>query len=531
MRTLGVLGALAALLLPGSTAHAGEAAPAYAIVIGNNAPPADGGAGLARLRYADDDAVRYTQLLSRFADTRLLAVLDDTTQRRYRGMADIAEPPTLANLERAVADIARRVEADRARGLRPVFYLAFSGHGAVGSNGEAFLALADAALTQDVLYERILARIPASYAHLLIDACHASGVVGVRGGGFFDKEVDGATAPVAPEELPLATAGQLARFPHVGVVLATTIGEEAHEWSELEAGVFTHELISGLLGAADVNRDGRVEYSEAEAFVASANRNVSDPRAIPKVIARPPGANRSAPLVALPRLAGARRLEGDASRLGHFHIELEDGQRYLDAHLAAGSRVSLALPARGRAFVRTRTHEGVIPAGARVALADVEMRPRQVAARGSIAASYQEALFSASFGPSYYQGYVDSVGGAAVELAPETAAVDADAAQADRGNRRLAIGLVGLGVVAAGAAITTGWLAWDARRDYRETDLQRPAQEAKDRYERWRVVAIASGVGAVASGALAWWLWPRAETRMTVTSGGDGAGLAIEGVW
>jgi hypothetical protein len=521
--------AVIALLLCAGAAPARAASPAYAIVIGNNAPPATG-EGLTPLRYADDDAVRYYQLFSRFAETHLLAVLDDTTQRRYRGLAGAAEPPTLANLERAVAQIARRIETDRARGQQPVFYFAFSGHGSVGADGEAFLALTDAALTQTVLYDRVLARVPASTAHLLIDACHASGVVGVRG-GFFDREVDGQTATVTPGALPLAEGGQLARFPHVGVVLATTLGEEAHEWSAIEAGVFTHELLSGLLGAADVNGDARVEYSEAEAFVAAANRNVKDPRAIPQVVARPPAANHNAPLIALDRLAGARRLEGDPSRLGHFHIELEDGQRYLDANLAAGSRASLVLPERGAVFVRTETHEGVVPGGRRVALADVPMRRREVAARGSIAATYQAALFSAPYGASYYQGYVDSVGGAGVEFG-RAADVEHRGAAPAAGHRRLAVGLAVLAVAAGAAAVTTGVMAWDARRDYRATDLQRPAQEAQDRLERYRAIAVVTGVGAAASGVLAWWLWPRAQTRLVPAGSGDGElGMAIEGRW
>src|SRR6185503_15142870 len=83
---------------------------AYAIAIGNNAPPA---ASLPVLRYADDDAVRYHQLFSRFADdARLLAVLDDQTQRRYPALGAIAGAPTLANLARVVSDYAGKMAAD-----------------------------------------------------------------------------------------------------------------------------------------------------------------------------------------------------------------------------------------------------------------------------------------------------------------------------------------------------------------------------------------------------------------------------------
>ena len=34
----------------------------YAIIVGNNALPVEGSAGLSPLRYADDDAARYFQL-------------------------------------------------------------------------------------------------------------------------------------------------------------------------------------------------------------------------------------------------------------------------------------------------------------------------------------------------------------------------------------------------------------------------------------------------------------------------------------
>ena len=56
------------------------------------------------------------------------------------------------------------------------------------------------------------------------------------------------------------------------MILATTLGQQAHEWSAIESGVFTHELLSGLLGAADVNADQRIEYTELQAFIAAANR-------------------------------------------------------------------------------------------------------------------------------------------------------------------------------------------------------------------------------------------------------------------
>jgi len=121
---------------------------AYAIAIGNNAPPT---ASLPVLRYADDDAVRYHELFSRFADdARLLAVLDEQTQRRYPGLGAVAEAPTLVNLARVVSDYAGKMAADVKRGDRPVLYIAFSGHGFADAAG-AFLAMLDGQLTHERL--------------------------------------------------------------------------------------------------------------------------------------------------------------------------------------------------------------------------------------------------------------------------------------------------------------------------------------------------------------------------------------------
>ena len=384
---------------------------AYAIVIGNNTPPSTGTReSLQPLRYADDDAVRYFQLFSRFADSHLLTVLDTQTQRRYPGMAAHSLPPTLDNLNHIVDELAAKMRADRQRGDLPDLYFAFSGHGARDDRGEPFLAMLDGALTQKTLYDGVLGRMPTEYTHLIVDACHAGGVVGVRGGGFFEHELETRRAPVTAAEVdPILQATPLARYPNIGVILATTIDQEAHEWSAIESGVFTHELLSGLLGAADVNGDLVVEYSEAQAFVAAANRDIKDPRAIPHVIARPPAANQHAALVTLPQLAGTRLVRGDASTLGHFYIELDDGQRYLDAHADGKTPIAVAVPDATAAFLRTDAGEATLPLHGAITLATLVLdTARNVASRGSIDTAYRSALFASSYGRAYYQGFVDS---------------------------------------------------------------------------------------------------------------------------
>jgi hypothetical protein len=525
MTRAGPLAAAAAVAIaiaaPG-TAAAGTVA--YAIAIGNNAPP---NAALPALHYADDDAVRYHQLFSRFAaDARLLAVLDDDTQRRYRGLGAVAEAPTLDNLARIVTEYAGKMAADVARGDHPVLYLAFSGHGAADTTRGAFLAMLDGPLTRERLYRDVIGRLPAAYVHLIIDACNAGAVVGVRGPGE-PVEIDGREAEVTLPERLAVTEGAQRAWPTVGVVIAAAGGQEAHEWSRIESGVFTHEVISGLLGAADVNRDGRIEYSELAAFIAAANRDIPDPRAAPRVIARPPPIDRNAALITVDALRGSVFLTGDTSAVGHFYLELDNGQRYLDAHLAPGAAARIAMPANARVFVRTDTREASIATAASgsVAFANLAFHASAVAPRGSVDVSYRSGLFRHPFGDAYYRGFVDSAGLTSVVFGGDVGPRDAPAA-----DRRVALGLAITGGIAGVIAITSGALAYSAKRDYDATPLRRPAHDAAASYTRDTGLAIGAGVVAIAAAAASYWLWPR-HTGPAISAAIDarGAALAIGG--
>jgi hypothetical protein len=505
----------------------GEASAArvsYAIVIGNNAPPNYGTTEVLQpLRYADDDAIRYFQLFSRFAQTRLLVVADPPTQKRYPEIASHAMLPTLENLRRVVAELAVQMKHDREHGDQPVLYFAFSGHGSRDDHGGAFLALLDAPLTQDVLYT-LIGGLPTEFTHLIVDACNAGGVVGVRGGNaFFANENNTQTAPTTPAEVePILQATPLANHPNIGVILATTLGQESHEWSAIESGVFTHELLSGLSGAADVNGDLVIEYTEIQAFVASANRDVKDPRAIPQIIARAPAANLREPLIALRSLAGTHLVRGDASKLGHFYIELENGQRYLDAHPDRGSAISFAVPDSVPAYLRTAEGEVSLPVLGAIALASLVLGPSTVAGRGSIDTAYQRALFASGYGRAYYQGFVDSTGSIGVTFADE-----GDALRASPRGRGWSIGFGVFAGAAAIASVTTGVLAANARSDFNATMLQRPAEDAKSRYARYLPLSIATGASAIAAGVVAYWLWPHSSVRVVPS----GYGVGMEMSW
>jgi hypothetical protein len=512
---------------------AAAATRTYVLAIGNNTPPADGdGEALSPLQYADDDAAAFfTFARTLSAKSILLTVLDAPSARRFPALAELSRPPSLVELRRAVAELRQDFEADARAGNESVLLFFYSGHGTRGSSRPASLALLDEPLTREVLYGEVLAALPARYIHLIVDACHAEAVVRPR---------DGEAKQVAVTDADLqtwTTRETLARFPQVGALLATAAGAQSHEWDVFEQGVFSHELISGLRGAADVDGDGRVEYSELAAFLGAANREVADPRAQLAVVVHPPAINRRAPIVDLKEARGQFRLVGRPSRLGRLFIEDERGNRLADVRAEPEFRVSLLLPAVEKLFIRGADGETVLRAAAdaivaldELRLASVETRPR-----GAVESSLHRGLFAAEYGPRYYRGYVDQnpelaavpLPSVPAEPAIQRAAVDKQALA--RRDRRTGLTLVGVSAGFAVVAVVLGALAADSFATLASTNLERPAQQAHDRALPLAGVAAASLAVAAATAAAGGWLTVRAgrESRLTARLSPTGASIAL----
>ncbi|HEX6767578.1 MAG TPA: caspase family protein [Polyangiaceae bacterium] len=492
-------------LLSAGQAESAPSRPVYTIAVGHNAV-ADvlrrDAAGLVTLRYADDDALRFFALLqnaSRYAF--LLTVADADTQRRFPEVTRRALAPTLAELDRVVELVARAVVQDRAAGDEPEVVFFFSGHGVRDESGNASLSLLDGALTRTWLYERFLARIPARFIHLVIDACHAEALVRPR-------DVDAKIEPLeAPERQRYLDQTTLERFPNVGAVLASSAGAQSFEWDAYRSGVFAHQLLSALRGASDVNGDGLVEYSEVAAFLSAANLRVKDPRARLEIVVQAPRVNRRTPLLDLGTLSHQFELRGRADGVwaNGFFVESESGERLLDVFPERSARLALRLPIGERLYLIRP--DGEIDLGVRegmaVELASLRSAQQRTRARGAIDSALHEGLFKVRYGPAFYQGYVgqydDIVG---VELAPEKEIPTRDSAPSKPSSTRdtAAIALVVAGGVAAVAAGVFTGLALDAKGDYEGTDFERTADEARHRFERNRTAAWVSAGAAVALG-------------------------------
>lgn len=526
-RALALL-ALAACTVIAHTAFAARAV--YAIAIGNNQPPSTD-PFVQVLRYADDDAARFYDLFSRFARrVELLTVLDAKSQTRYPGLASAARPPTLWQLRNTLNEFRQRIQADAQRGEDTALYLSFSGHGYVEPTGEHALAMLDGGISQRVLYDEVLAQFEGINVHLIIDACHAAGVVGSRGA--FGRELDARGVELDPAQREsLLQKRRLSRFPNVGALMASSVSEESQEWSRIESGVFTHEVLSGLLGAADVNGDRRIEYSELQAFVSAANRGLPANAAKPSIIAVAPAANQRAPLLELSELRESIVITGIPRDLGHFYIENGTGQRVLDAHFERTQTMTLALPRNEtNLFLRTSDREAVIPSEARVALSALRFVPVESGARGSVDNALREGLFTSAYGADYYRGYVDSQEIVPVEFprrpnagnSQASATSTAPVAPMDGRQVRSAWPSRVLAVTAGAALVTStvfGLLAYDRRRDFDRTNKQRQAHELADEYATFGNASIAAAAVGVSAGVGALWLWPRAAIEQTPAHG------------
>jgi hypothetical protein len=389
-------------------------APVYALIVANNASNDE---AVADLKFADDDGARYfTVFESQAADVRLLSVLDANTQARFPGLAAKTRPPTRRELLDAFNALNARMKADRARGDTPVFFFIFTGHGKRGAAGEGSISLLGEAFTRTELFNQLLAPLQASTTHLIIDACDSYFFVNQRGG-----------VPMAPSQAAVVSQfleeRTLAKFPDVGVILSTSSQQESHEWAAIEAGVFSHEVVSALLGAADVNSDGRVEYSELRAFVAAANERVTDPRGKVAMFARAPARDARAPLADLQVKSRGAYLLLPAELEGRHWLEDARGVRFADFNKEADRPLVVLLPPERELFLRSGTQEALITpraAGRVVDAAQLPWKAQGVASRGgSLDESFRQHLFERPFGARFYGGFVASSGELPVAPAAE----------------------------------------------------------------------------------------------------------------
>lgn len=375
------------------------ASEAFALIVANNASYES---VLAPLSYADDDGARYHELFS-LVTRRLdiLTVLDTSSQRLYPATAAVARPPNSAELERSLSGIFSEIRAANDRGVRTVFYFIYVGHGSVGDDGAGAMHLLDRRFTRSDLFRDVIAKSPATMNHLVIDACNSFLLVAKRGG---TKDVDAALDAAVDQ---FVHSESLDRYPNTGIVVSTSRAADVHEWSAFQAGVFSHEVRSALVGGADVDSDGVVSYPEIRAFLGAANNMVADPRARLEPYVRAPKIHAAEPLFDRTRAVGAPRLHVPAQIAGRYYLEDNRGVRFADVNMGPGSAIDfLLLPDRGY-YLHGEGGQRRIPPDATAMLdaSQIDAEAEPAARRGAEEESFRRFLFATPFSRAFFQGF------------------------------------------------------------------------------------------------------------------------------
>lgn len=198
----------------------------YAIIVGENS----GDRGDVTLRYAESDARRLAEVLR-------------TVGGFYPENILLLSRISGDDFRRAVIGLNARLRQEAGQAMLLVFY---SGH----ADAEA-LHLGDTRLGLSELRD-LIAGSPAAARILVVDSCRSGSLTRVKGGrpiAGFQIRVD---APPAAQGLAILTS--------------SAAGEDAQESDQLRASIFTHHLLSALLGAADRDGNGRITLDEAFSY-------------------------------------------------------------------------------------------------------------------------------------------------------------------------------------------------------------------------------------------------------------------------
>lgn len=217
---------LTAVAGPG-LARADDGLRRYALFAGAN----DGGHGRELLRYAVSDARQVARVLEQLGGV-------PPEQRRIVVDADVAK------LRAAFGELSEEVRLARAANVRTELVVYYSGH-----SDEHGLLLGG----QRVDYRELRALLTATAADVrvaILDSCASGAVTREKGG---------------THGLPFL--GDAGTRVNGSAFLTSSAADEASQESDLlEASFFTHYLLSGLRGAADLTGDGRVTLNEAYRF-------------------------------------------------------------------------------------------------------------------------------------------------------------------------------------------------------------------------------------------------------------------------
>lgn len=228
-----LLAAAAAMVVLGlALAPPALARDVWLIAVGNNL----GHAGEQALRYAERDASELVTVMKRLggvSGSRAILVVGEDASA-VRG---------------AVLEVNARIRGAAHAGREAVLLVYYSGHADASA-----LHLGPSSLALQEL-KAMVAGSPAAARVLVLDACRSGSltrVKGVKAAKTFEIDLDDR----------LQVEG-------MAIITSSASDEDSHEADRLRGSFFSHHFASGLRGAADRDRDGRVSLDEVYAYTYS----------------------------------------------------------------------------------------------------------------------------------------------------------------------------------------------------------------------------------------------------------------------
>lgn len=199
----------------------------FTLIAGAN----DGGAERVQLRYATTDAQTVAEVMEELGGVTASDNL-------------LLMEPDRRDLEAGITEVRHRVESARGAGDRTELLVYYSGH-----SDEEGLILGPSRFGYDEL-RRALDTIPADVRILILDSCASGAMIREKGGVH--------RAPFLVDE-SVEVSGH-------AYLTSSSADEVAQEADRLQGSYFTHALVTGLRGAADLSGDSRVTLNEAYHF-------------------------------------------------------------------------------------------------------------------------------------------------------------------------------------------------------------------------------------------------------------------------
>ncbi len=317
------IGFVVVLLAVGTALAAGPRRLALVVGTGHGAPDQ------VQLKHAERDA------------SKLARVLGELGGVEARDLFLLTKSPRAEDVLSALDQLEKRAAVERDAGREVMILFYYSGHATVDH-----LELAGSRLSLKGLRQR-LRNSRATVRLAIVDACHSGGIVRQKGG----NRHHGETVSFAIDQ-KLRTEGY-------AILTSSSASEQSQESDALMGSFFTHFLVSGLRGAADVDGDRQITLVEAFRYAYERTLRQTVTRSLVPQHPHVELALKGAPDVVVTALEQARatvvlRPGGNAR-----WIIFDPNMKRVIAELEASTRpVSLAVPS-GLLTVYRQGHNGL----------------------------------------------------------------------------------------------------------------------------------------------------------------------------